>query len=547
MGNQIKMVRGHINIIILKSLEEGDKYGYEIGKYIENKTDGGYSLKQATLYSSLNRLEDKEIISSYWGDETDTNGGRRKYYSLTETGKEICRSNIKQWNQHRKFIDAVISDDKDIAHGVQTTPAATTNDRATTTSDRHTEENSQVSRLVAAANGAVLESSAIPATSQFLIQKNTGKDDSGYHSESPKSSDYKNIISKLISGVLDPDGGGASKSLSNDSNIPTQTGAPPSPQQQGKEQSLTDLQKYDNQHDSRREDRHEGQHEGMHDGRRDNMHEGQRESRHEGQQQLYYSAERQGKAADSSYFNGYNSPAQTDGRPHNRLSAKEDTQGYSGDAHNHTGVENSPRDELLESFRQKTGQLASEGLGAGTASYSLLPASSQTSPFERLQDRMNEEGFNVRSHTSTKSQPKQFLLVNKQNFLSMLILYLVMAIQTLGIYIFAGSIIDLPMEYYLYAASICAIFPLAAAVQYYVYPDKRSKRKYYAKEVIISSIMHFLVAVLAISAIALIFDVNVAAEPELVLKLVVPCVYASNFIWHGIIWSAVYNSKRCFT
>ena len=80
------LIRGHINTIILRALYDGDKYGYEIISEIEHKSHGQYSLKQPSLYSALKRLEKEGFITSYWGGSVS--GGRRKYFSLTESGKK---------------------------------------------------------------------------------------------------------------------------------------------------------------------------------------------------------------------------------------------------------------------------------------------------------------------------------------------------------------------------------------------------------------------------------------------------------------------------
>lgn len=61
------LIRGHINTIILRTLYDGDKYGYEIINEIEEKSKGQYSLKQPTLYSALKRLESQDFVTSYWG------------------------------------------------------------------------------------------------------------------------------------------------------------------------------------------------------------------------------------------------------------------------------------------------------------------------------------------------------------------------------------------------------------------------------------------------------------------------------------------------
>ena len=51
------LIRSHVITIILRSLESNDKYGYEICREIEVKSEGSYILKQPTLYSCLKRLE----------------------------------------------------------------------------------------------------------------------------------------------------------------------------------------------------------------------------------------------------------------------------------------------------------------------------------------------------------------------------------------------------------------------------------------------------------------------------------------------------------
>ena len=102
------LIRGHINTIILRALYDGDKYGYEIIAEIERKSHGQYALKQPSLYSALKRLEKDGYITSYWGGSVG--GGRRKYFSLTDAGKEIAEQNQAEWEYSRTIIDSLISD-----------------------------------------------------------------------------------------------------------------------------------------------------------------------------------------------------------------------------------------------------------------------------------------------------------------------------------------------------------------------------------------------------------------------------------------------------
>ena len=100
------LLRGHTDTIILKLLLDGDKYGYEISKLIQTNSRDEYELKEATMYSSLKRLEADGSISSYWGDETQ--GGRRRYYRITGRGKQVYSENKSNWEYAKRILDQLL-------------------------------------------------------------------------------------------------------------------------------------------------------------------------------------------------------------------------------------------------------------------------------------------------------------------------------------------------------------------------------------------------------------------------------------------------------
>lgn len=106
-GISADLIRGHINTIILRTLSDGDKYGYEIIDSIESKSQGQYTIKQPTLYSALKRLESQGYVTSYWGGSSG--GGRRRYFSLTEEGSNFYIRNQQEWEYSRSIIDSLIS------------------------------------------------------------------------------------------------------------------------------------------------------------------------------------------------------------------------------------------------------------------------------------------------------------------------------------------------------------------------------------------------------------------------------------------------------
>ena len=100
------LLRGHTDTMILKLLSDGDKYGYEITKLIYDLSDHEYELKEATMYSSLKRLEHHGHITSYWGDETQ--GGRRKYYRITVGGWRQYQENMRSWTDAKKILEKLL-------------------------------------------------------------------------------------------------------------------------------------------------------------------------------------------------------------------------------------------------------------------------------------------------------------------------------------------------------------------------------------------------------------------------------------------------------
>ncbi len=99
------LIRGHIDTIILHSLKDGDKFPQQICDSVFNVSDEKYEINQATLYSSLKRLESLKFVSSYWFDADD---GRRKFYSLTELGRKNLEENLLDWSFSKGVIDKLI-------------------------------------------------------------------------------------------------------------------------------------------------------------------------------------------------------------------------------------------------------------------------------------------------------------------------------------------------------------------------------------------------------------------------------------------------------
>ncbi|MBQ3571706.1 MAG: helix-turn-helix transcriptional regulator [Clostridia bacterium] len=100
------MIRGHIDTIILNSLVDGDKDTNQIRTEIESRAGGQFQLKQGTFYSALQRIVKQGYVWEY--RTTGSDGVRRKFFQLTEKGKDLIDKNQSSWTMSRQVINTLL-------------------------------------------------------------------------------------------------------------------------------------------------------------------------------------------------------------------------------------------------------------------------------------------------------------------------------------------------------------------------------------------------------------------------------------------------------
>jgi PadR family transcriptional regulator PadR len=100
------LLSGNTPMLILALLKDGDKYGYEMVDELARRSDNTFELKEGTLYPLLHTLEKNKLVTSY---TKATPGGReRKYYQLTEEGREQLETKTKEWRMFTEKVNAVL-------------------------------------------------------------------------------------------------------------------------------------------------------------------------------------------------------------------------------------------------------------------------------------------------------------------------------------------------------------------------------------------------------------------------------------------------------
>lgn len=100
------LMGGSSLLLVLSLLAESDKYGYEIIKELDDRSDGTFQLKEGTLYPVLHKLENSGYVHSYMS-KSDA-GKERKYYHITEKGKKQLSTEKQQWHVFSSSVNKVI-------------------------------------------------------------------------------------------------------------------------------------------------------------------------------------------------------------------------------------------------------------------------------------------------------------------------------------------------------------------------------------------------------------------------------------------------------
>ncbi|MFB4326764.1 PadR family transcriptional regulator [Priestia sp. BR_2] len=98
--------RGTIILGVLSQLSE-PQYGYSLVTILQER---GINVEAGTLYPLLRRLEKQGLLNSEW----DTNEARpRKYYIISQTGKDIYRQLYHEWKDMRTSLEGLVNDKGD--------------------------------------------------------------------------------------------------------------------------------------------------------------------------------------------------------------------------------------------------------------------------------------------------------------------------------------------------------------------------------------------------------------------------------------------------
>ena len=97
MNEEVSLLQGTLDMLVLKTLTRGAMHGYAITEFIQQTSDYLLRVEEGALYPALHRLELRGWLSSEWG--VSENNRRAKYYRLTPAGRKQLAAESATWQR----------------------------------------------------------------------------------------------------------------------------------------------------------------------------------------------------------------------------------------------------------------------------------------------------------------------------------------------------------------------------------------------------------------------------------------------------------------
>lgn len=107
MTEPLPLLKGTLDILVLKALSWGAMHGFEITSWLEQRSDGSLDIDDGALYYALHRMEERKLIASEW--RLTDNNRRARYYRLTQMGRAHLRAQGANLERYARALTAILA------------------------------------------------------------------------------------------------------------------------------------------------------------------------------------------------------------------------------------------------------------------------------------------------------------------------------------------------------------------------------------------------------------------------------------------------------
>ncbi len=106
----LELIKGTLDVLILKTLSWGPLHGYGVSRAIRRATGDQLQVEEGALYPALRRLEARGLTEARWGT-TDT-GREARFYHLTPAGEAALEREVQTWGDYVAAMARVLEADR---------------------------------------------------------------------------------------------------------------------------------------------------------------------------------------------------------------------------------------------------------------------------------------------------------------------------------------------------------------------------------------------------------------------------------------------------
>jgi PadR family transcriptional regulator PadR len=107
MAAPLSLIKGTLDVLVLKALSWGPKHGFEVASWLEERSTGHLAVDDGALYQALHRMEERDLISAEWG--ITENNRRARYYAMTPAGRAHLRAESASLVRYAETLVAILA------------------------------------------------------------------------------------------------------------------------------------------------------------------------------------------------------------------------------------------------------------------------------------------------------------------------------------------------------------------------------------------------------------------------------------------------------
>lgn len=108
MPDPLPLIKGTLDVLVLKALSWGPKHGFEITRFLEDRSDGRFAIEDGALYQAIHRMEERGLVKAEWG--VTENNRRARYYTMTAQGREHLRTEAAGLVRYARTVMTILTE-----------------------------------------------------------------------------------------------------------------------------------------------------------------------------------------------------------------------------------------------------------------------------------------------------------------------------------------------------------------------------------------------------------------------------------------------------